>query len=267
MIFQGARVVITGASAGLGAEYARQLHARGADLLLIARREERLAEIARTLNARRAGSVEFRVIDLSLHGEGAPNGLAGLCRELQSTRVDILINNAGRGSAGAFETISLEKELEMVRLNLMAPMATTHAVIPQMKARKSGALIFLSSVAGLQPLPFMATYAATKAFNFHHAMALRYELASSGIRVLTVCPGPTDTEFQAVAHSPDGSRDSAASVVRASLRALERDAASVITGLRSKALVLPTLMMPRAVATWLAGKVMRRALRCPVEKE
>ena len=257
--FAGKIALITGGSAGIGAEFARQLHARGCDLWLVARRAENLAALAGELNAIRAGSATFDVADLS-HRED----LDRLVARIPTRTVDILINNAGRGSFGHFETIEQMTEAELIATNVLASTLIAHAVIPQMKARRSGAILSVSSVAGFQPLPYMATYSGTKAFNVVQALALRHELRPFGIRVVTLCPGPTETEFAGVAriegHITGSKRDPVEFVVREAIRALERDRAFVVPGMRSALMSLGSRLLPKDFTTWVCEKMLRGAL-------
>lgn len=258
----GRRALITGASAGLGVEFAKQLHAKGCNLVLVARREERLKQICQELNSVRPQSAEYKVIDLA--DLNSTQGLAQLTLLIRNSEIDVLINNAGFGSFGLFEELPLNSESEMVIANALAPLKLSHAAIPGMKRRKFGVIVFVSSIAGLQPLPFMSTYAATKAFNLHQALGLRYELRDSGIRVLAVCPGPTATEFQGVSRMPGGltdiKRDSAEYVVRKAIKAVEGDRAVVVTGWRSQLIALLSRAVPIRLTTRLAARIMRDAL-------
>ena len=199
MALQDKKALITGASAGIGAEFAKQLHAKGCKLVLVARREELLRQISEELNNIRSDSVEYRAIDLTDRSEA---GLKSLLSYIENIEIDILVNNAGRGSFGHFNVLDREVEEEIVHLNVIAPLLLAHKVIPQMKKRRAGDIVTISSIAGFQPLPYMASYAASKAFNYSHSLGLRYELKQFGINVLTVCPGPTNTEFAGVARVP-----------------------------------------------------------------
>jgi short-subunit dehydrogenase len=258
--FSGQRALVTGASAGIGAEFARQLHTAGADLILVARRLDKLAALAEELEEQRENSVEILAVDLT-DGEE----LSRLIRIIEQRHIDILINNAGRGSFGTFDSLSIDEEILMVRLNIEAPMKLTHAVLPQLRARRAGAVLYVSSVAGYQPLPYMATYAATKAFDLFHAQALRQELRDCGVRVLALCPGPTATEFAGVARVPGTvtsfNRDDVRHVVQAALRSLANDHASVVPGIRSAAMALLSRFLPMP---W-TSRFVEHALRKPLE--
>jgi short-subunit dehydrogenase len=255
------RVVITGASSGIGAECARQLHARGAEVVLVARREERLKALSDEFNRQRPGSASYCALDLSRPSEAT---FAAFEQELRSTQVDILINNAGFGSFGEFADMPLERELEMIALNVVAPTRLAHAVLGQMKQRRSGALVILSSIAGFQPIPSMSTYAATKAFNLSQGLALHYEYARYGVQVLTVCPGPVETEFGGVARVPGmvtgRVRDTAEDVVKEILAALEKCKVWVVPCMSARLMSLGSRLLPRSLTTYITGKILRPVL-------
>jgi short-subunit dehydrogenase len=248
--------VITGASAGIGAEFARQLHARGFDLFLIARRADHLVALKSQLEEKRANSVEVRSVDLCNQSE-----LAKLCTELKVLPVKLLVNNAGRGSFGLFDELDLTQELSMVALNISAGLSILHAVLPVLKQQKTGGVITISSVLGFQPTPYMATYAGTKAFNLYHTLALRKELKGTGVQVLTVCPGPTATEFAGVARVPgeftDIQRDRVDMVVAQSIIAFQKGRAFVVPGMRSSLLSLFSRILP----FWLTLPIIQHMLR------
>lgn len=249
--FEGKTALITGASSGIGREFAMQLHALGANIVLLARRSDKLEQIAKDLlNSKSGVKVEVLVADLTDN-----NQIKKVEEYIYNNRVDILINNAGFGSFGEFDELSLSHELKMIDLNIIATVKLAHVAACQMKKRREGIIIALSSVAGLQPMPYMATYSATKAFNMWHSLALRQELSSYGIRVLTVCPGPTETEFFGavkIGGSISGmKRDSVSSVVSQSLTALKKNKAYVVTGLRSKLMAFFSIMLPYSFTTWI----------------
>lgn len=257
--FSDKQAVITGASSGIGAEFAGQLVARGASVTLVARRERLLAELVERLNQTGQGQADHLSLDLTSESD-----MADLVERLRTTQVDILINNAGRGSFGCYEDLSIDSEVEQVVLNAIAPMRLTHAVIPQMKARESGAIVFVSSVAGFNPLPYMATYAATKSFNLSQALALRSELRPYGVRVLAVCPGPTATEFGGVARIPGKitglARDSVEMVVAESLSALQNNQAWVAPGWRTLGMVWSSWLLPMSLTSALVGRKLKPVL-------
>lgn len=258
-IKQRGLAVVTGASAGLGAEFARQLHAAGANVLLIARRTERLDTLCTALNSQRPASAACLTLDLA-----DPAQLAELEARLRSEAVEILVNNAGFGTFGPFEHSQLERETEMARLNVLAQLRLSHAALAGMRQRGSGAIINLASVAGFQPLPYMSTYCATKAFDLFHSLALHYELKSHGIKVLAVCPGPTETEFRQVSGMAKGlggrGNASAEQVVSASLKALMRGRAIVIPGWKAKLMVFFAAFCPIGWRTAWMHKILRAGL-------
>lgn len=242
------KALITGASSGIGRAFAMELHKRGYDVLVIARRTELLQILCQELNALRTDSAHFFALDLS-----SDEGIKRAGEIIQKSDIDLLVNNVGRGSYGRFETLSLEAEAEMIKLNITAPFYLTHAVIPCLKAKQSGGIIFVSSIAAFQPLPMMSTYAATKSFNYSQALSLRAELKPFGIGVLVTCPGPTGTEFGRVAQVPNSMSalpiDSAELVARQSLQAYERGDSYVITGFRSKILAMLSHLVPASLST------------------
>lgn len=185
-------VVITGASSGIGAELARKLAARGHHLTLVARREERLKELAAELE--RDCGVEPAVDTCDLSEADARSHLIELLRR-RKRRVAGLCNNAGFGSFGRFWELDLAREAEEVRLNVEALHELTGAFVPDMVARRSGAILNTGSLAGFQPQPSNATYAATKAFVNSFSEALHTELSGTGVSCTVLCPGPVKTEF------------------------------------------------------------------------
>ena len=260
MELRGSHALITGGSAGLGVEFAKQLHRLGVTVTLVARRAEQLESLCRDLNAVQSGSATALTADLT---DGA--AVQKIIDYIRGRRIDILINNAGRGSFGHFENLNIDDEIQEVTLNVTATLRLAHAVIPQMKARRTGAIVSVSSIAAFQPIPYMATYCSTKAFNLMHSMALRHELSDFGVRVVTVCPGPTQTEFNGVARvpgTPTGmERDSADEVVAEAIRALRSNRPFVVTGWRSKLMSLGSRFAPKEFSTWLTKKMLASSLR------
>ena len=252
--FSYSNALVTGASSGIGEALARELQRRGANVILVARRADRLAQVADELNALRPGSARTIVADIST--EEIENVLSLADRE----SIDLLVNNAGIGSFGFFEKLPLDRELLMLKLNIDATVKLAHRFTRAMKQRGHGALISISSIAGFQPVPYMASYSATKAFNFTHSMALRQELLPFGVRVLTVCPGPIATEFGGVARVPGTpaavSRDSAETVARESLDALEKNRAWIVTGPRGRLISLASRFLPKTFCTWITKKIL-----------
>lgn len=193
--FAGRWALVTGASAGIGAALARELARQGAKLILTARRVERLEALAAEL---RAQGCEVRVVAADLNERSAPQAIFA-ATEGAGIPVDILVNNAGLGQFGAFAGSALEQELSQVRVNCEAVVHLTRLFVPAMVERRRGWILVVASTASFQPVPYLSTYAATKGFDRFFAVGLAAELASSGIRVTALCPGPTESEFFEVA--------------------------------------------------------------------
>ena len=188
--------LITGASAGLGVEFARIAAKDGYDLVLVARRLPQLESVAQEVAA--AHGVQAQAIASDLSDPAAPERLFA---EVQGRglQVDVLVNNAGFGSSGAFLELPLERETEMIEVNIQALVKLTHLFGRQMQVRNSGAILNIASTAGFQPGPYMSTYYASKAFVLSFSEALAYELKGSGVHVTAHCPGATATEFAGAA--------------------------------------------------------------------
>src|SRR6266704_6521473 len=188
--------LITGASAGLGAEYARLFAADKHDLVLVARRRDRLEALARELQS--AHGVKARVVTADL---AAPDGASRGVDEVRrlGLEIEFLVNNAGFGTSGAFVELDVGRELEMIQVNVAALVTLTRAFLPGMVARRRGRILNVGSTAGFQPGPFMAVYYASKAFVNSFTEALAFELAGSGVTATVSCPGATATEFSKVA--------------------------------------------------------------------
>jgi short-subunit dehydrogenase len=234
---EGSTALITGASAGLGREFARQLAGRAASLILVARRQDRLAELREELTKRDPNlNVHIRATDLS--DERAVIEL-GDWLERERIAIDLLINNAGLGDLGHFATIDLQRVREMLAVNVTALTLLTRLLVPGMVARKRGAILNVSSSAGFLPLAGFAVYAATKSYVTSFSEAIRAELRGTGVTVTALCPGPVHTEFAETARRsvagapktvPGLSHVSAQEVIRASLAAIESDRPIVIPG-------------------------------------
>jgi short-subunit dehydrogenase len=219
--------LVTGASSGIGAEFAKQLSARGYEVVLVARRAERLEELADQL----PGKAHVLACDLVNEAASLQEKVSAL-----GAQVDVLVNNAGCGTHGHFVDIDAAREAEVVRLNCEAVVTLSHAFLPGMVERRGGGIITVASTAGMQPLPYETVYSATKAFARTFSDALSAELRGSGVRVLAVNPGPVPTEFQEVAGYRPGfmppvpGRISAEQVARESLEAFDRGQRSIIPG-------------------------------------
>jgi short-subunit dehydrogenase len=243
--------LITGASSGIGADLARELAGRGHNVVLVARRLDRLEELAQQLRDEHAIRAEALAADLI--DPEAVRSLPGRVEAL-GLQVDILINNAGYGSAGQFVELDTRSETDMVRLNCETVVALTGAYAPQFVERGAGAVLVVASSAGVQPLPGQATYAATKAFALHFAEALHTELSDKGVAVTALCPGPVDTEFadraglsEAFASVPSFARLSSVHVARAAIAGLDDNKRVVTPGLAIRAMGVGGRHTPRAV--------------------
>jgi short-subunit dehydrogenase len=245
--------LITGASAGLGVEFARQCAARGEELVLVARRRDRLEAVA----AEAGGTSHIFVADLAKAGSAA-----SLIAEIEAEGLTVatLINNAGFGLAGKFMSHPLDRIDEMIDLNVRTLVDLCHIVLPAMRARGEGAICNVASTAAFQPGPNMAVYYATKAFVLSFTEALHHELKGTGIRVSALCPGPTATEFGSVAGTNissalDRITGDAAHVVRAGLKGLDRNKAVVIPGWPNKATANVSRFLPRAAMRRIVGAI------------
>jgi len=183
--------VITGASAGIGREFARQLARRGFSLVLVARRLETLEELAADLAARYGVETDALSADLS-----TDDGVAAIAKRLAEGDVDLLVNSAGFGTIGEFHSLPAERELNEIDLNIKGLVALTHAALGPMVERGSGNVINLASLGAFQPCPYMATYVATKAFILHFSESVYEEVKPLGVTVTALCPGFVPTEFQ-----------------------------------------------------------------------
>jgi short-subunit dehydrogenase len=188
----GTTCLITGASSGIGAEIARGLAARGLSLALVARREDRLHELAEEITARHG--VEAEVLAGDISDQRSREKLIAEV-EKRGLTIEVLVNNAGFGSGGRFTELDQEKESLMVRTNAEAIVALTGHYLPQMAERGRGAVLNVASLIAFQPVPFQATYGATKAFVLSFTDALHEEMRGTGVTVCAVCPGPVRTEF------------------------------------------------------------------------
>lgn len=266
MMYEGRLILITGASSGIGEGFARELHKRGANLLLVARRGERLKRIADQLNLTRTDSVRFLTCDLSSEEDSEGRmGLKSLLRVISSEPVDILINNAGRGTFGEFEANSISDEIALISLNIVAFTKIAHAILPGMRKRGRGGILNVSSIAAFQPIPFMAVYAASKAYNFNFSLALRSELSGSGISVTALCPGPVGTEFGEVAKVPGNFKGmphaSVEKVVKKGLRGLENNTSFVVPGYGASMLAFLSRWIPERISIWITKQLLKNSAR------
>ena len=252
--------LITGASGGIGEAFARRLASEGHDLLLVARSEERLHALCDELMLNHKISAHYLALDLTAAGS-----LDRIVEETEkhNYEVDWLINNAGFGSMGDFAELDVNKELQMVDLNIAALVALTHSFLGPMRKRGRGTVINVSSSASFQPISFMATYAATKAFVTSFSEAIAEENRPFGILVSALCPGPTKTNFFAASKIDDPyllkGMQTAEEVVDAALKGVAAGKTRVISGWANYVsaflgTVVPDSLITRVVASKLRSK-------------
>ena len=251
--YEGSRALITGASKGLGVTFAEELARRGADLVLVARSKDALQTLAARLTAQYGVKCYVIAADLA-----NPRTIDDIYAELSETGVpvDLLINNAGLGLSGGFIDHDHAKEQASIQVNVQALVGLSHRFGKAMAARGRGGIINIASNSAFQPLPYMATYAASKAFVLHFGEALQHELSPAGVRVMTACPGPTATSFfeGTPTTMSDQSFDTPEMVVREILRAFDQGKAVAYPGRPSVrfATWLPRLL-PRSLVVRLAA--------------
>jgi uncharacterized protein len=257
--------LITGASAGIGWEFARQLADRARSIVLVARRSERLAQLQDELLNRNPNlDVHIRAVDLADKAQ-----LQTLVESLARDKfdIDLLVNNAGLGDAGGFATSDPVRNEKMGLINVVALTLLTRKLVPQMVAKRNGGILNVSSSAGFLPIPGNVVYAATKAYVTSFSEALRAELRGTGVSVSALCPGPVATEFQEIATRRGGEPEigpkflvvPVKQVVRDALAALEADRPLVIPGFAMKLLMFLARAMPMAVLRLLFRLVPMRA--------
>ena len=256
MRLDDSNALITGASSGLGREFARQLAGRARSLVLVARREQRLSELRGELTQHHPNLVvHIRETDLADLAQ-LKELVAWLERE--KINVDLLINNAGLGDSGPFATSNPKRNEQMMLVNMVALTSLTRHLLPQMIARKRGGILNVSSSAGFLPIPGFAVYAASKAYVTSFSEALRTELRGTGVSVCALCPGPVHTEFQEVAKRPGGQPDSGPEfvyvsveqVVHDALAALDADRPLVIPGFAMKLAMFLVRITPMSILRW-----------------
>jgi short-subunit dehydrogenase len=255
--WRGKWALVTGASAGIGTALADELAIGGANLVLTARRKDRLAQLAANLRAR--NGVEVATFSADLSQPGAPDAIFAFTQG-KGIAVELLANNAGFGTYGKFEEVPVQRQLDMVQVNITAVVHLTHLYLPAMIARRSGDVLIVASTAGFQGVPYITTYAATKSFDLFFGEALAEEMRAYGVRVTVLCPGATDTEFQQVAEQPDyafHSAETADKVARVGLAALAKGKPLVISGVKNKMSVQSQRMAPRSLVTTVAARMFR----------
>jgi short-subunit dehydrogenase len=251
--------VITGASAGLGTHFALALARRGYDLALVARREDRLEQLARLVHERHGVAAHVFATDLA-----KKNAVAKLAEAVagQGLSIDLLVNNAGFGARGAFAELDRAMQVRMIDLNCRALMELAHAFLPGMIAARAGAILNVASTAAFQPGPWMAVYYATKAFVLSFSEALHEEVKDKGVRVTALCPGPTRTEFAEIASMTDSElfkrfASAPEAVVADGLKALEANQAVTVPGGVNKLMAGSIRFTPRVLARRIAGSLQK----------
>ncbi|GGQ47879.1 SDR family NAD(P)-dependent oxidoreductase [Couchioplanes azureus] len=254
MEFHGRAALITGASSGIGAAYAREFAARGADLVLVARSEGAMHRLADELRGTHGRQVH--VVPADLAEPGAADRVATRVAAL-GVDVDVLVNNAGFGMHGDFAAADAGRITEQIQLNCVALVDLTRRFLPAMVARGRGAVVNVASTAAFQPLPHMAVYGATKAFVLSFSEALYAEVKPAGVRVVAICPGATETPFFDVAgeDAAVGKKRTPQQVVATTLAALGRGRPSRVDGLANALLAVATRWAPRRMVIAMAGRL------------
>ena len=249
--------LITGASVGIGEQFARQLSERGHDVVLVARDAARLEALAKEIEGRSGARAEVLAADLT-------DDLQLATVEARVRTVDLLVNNAGFGTFGAFHTLDIETEIREIDLNVTALVRLTRAAAGAMVERGSGGILNVSSLAGFQPGPSNAVYSATKAFVTSFTEAVHEELKGTGVSVTALCPGFTHTEFQVRANAPASSVpgflwQEAPEVARAGLDGVAKNRSIVIPGAVNKVMGNLSAVTPHAITRRVGAAVLKRA--------
>ena len=249
--------VVTGASAGIGLALAEQLAAGGANLILTARRSDRLRKLAADLTVRH--SIKAEVFAADLTRPEAPSQIHTSTMQ-KALEIELLVNNAGFGAFGYIHEIPESRLFEMVQVNCSAVVHLTRLYAADMVARRHGDILIVASTASFQPVPFNSVYAATKAFDLIFAEGIAEELRPLGVNVCALCPGPTTTEFQEVAHQPNRAfrvAETPDKVARVGLDALAKGKSFVISGAMNRLMTEAERLVPRRVVAKAAAKMMR----------
>lgn len=256
--WEGRTVLITGASGGIGEAFARRFAAEKAGLILVARRKEKLASLAKEL--KREHGVSVTVIPRDLTAADAAQSLFDETTR-RGLQVDVLINNAGFGIGGPFLDSALERNLEMIQLNVTTLVALTHLYLRGMVERRDGAIVNVASTAAFQPVPYMGAYAATKAFVLSFSQALWEECRRSHVTVMALCPGATSTGFFEVAGMDEKSflsgSQASDEVVETALKGLREKRSHIVSGWINYALAESSRLAPRDLVTRVAGMMFR----------
>jgi uncharacterized protein len=255
----GRWALVTGASAGIGVALARELAAGGANLVLTARRKERLESLAKELSA--AHKIRTEIFAADLAQAGAPQQIYAYT-VAQKINVDVLINNAGFGAYGEFASVEMQRLLDMVQVNCSAVVHLTRLYLPNMLQQRRGDVLIVASTASFQAVPYISTYAATKAFDLLLAEGLAEETRPYGVRVCALCPGSTESEFADIAGQSQlvharKNRETAEKVARVGLQALAAGKSYVISGTGNYLGAHSQRLVPRRFVTRIAGKMFR----------
>jgi uncharacterized protein len=261
MIFDKKYILVTGASSGIGAVFAREFARLGAHIILTARREDRLTDLKKELSDRYKSQVFCLPCDLA-----KPDGATELIGKIEQLglHVDILINNAGFGYLGDFETCESATSTAMMQLNMVALTELMHGVVPGMKHRGYGGIINVASMAGFTAIPYFAVYAATKAYVIHLTEAVWQELRGTGVHITALCPGPVRTEFFDVSgYNPSGPEgrtiQTSEEVVRVGIDALQKNIPVAPTSVMLKALSKIQSLVPRRLSLGILASNMKKS--------
>jgi uncharacterized protein len=257
--WSGKWALVTGASAGIGAALAEELARGGTNLVLTARRRERLQELAQKLEA--AHKIQTKIFVADLAQADAPETIFQFTKG-QAIEIELLVNNAGFGAYGEFPTVEPRKLTDMVQVNCAAVVHLTRLYLPEMVARKHGDVLIVASTASFQSVPYISTYAATKAFDLLFAEGLAEEMKPYGVRVCALCPGSTESEFAEVAGQTHiaatrANRETAEKVARTGLRALAAGKSYVISGLGNYLGVLGQRLVSRSLVARVAARMFK----------
>lgn len=250
--------LVTGASSGIGAEFARQLAAGGYAVVLVARRKDRLDKLASEIRKDPGVAVEVIEADLS-----SPAGVSAVQDRIARGDVGMLVNNAGFATNGPFADLPLDRELEEIDLNVRALTQLSHAALQHMKEKKRGTIINVASTGAYQPIPYMSTYAATKAYVLSFSEGLHEEAKAYGVTVTCLCPGGTRTEFQQVANVDESSLPrigwmTVGPVVKHALKAAKSGSAIAVPGTVNKLTANLPRFTPRFAARKIAGSMFKK---------
>ncbi len=255
--YRGKTALVTGASSGIGKAFARALAARGMSVILVARGEESMKALAAEITQKHQVQAHVIVADLSRENATAVVSAAVAERGLA---VDLLVNNAGFMTHGPFESIDTAAEQAEVMVNVTSLVGLTHAFLPRMLSQREGGVINVASIAGFQPIPYLATYAATKAFVISFSVALYEECRGRNVCVLGLCPGNTATELFDRASAPEaalGKPRTVEQVVATALNGLDKKRSLVTDGLKNSLLTHGPRLIPRWFAARCAGQAVR----------